>query len=215
VAAVFKSAVVYPLPHAFPYIYRLDLVLHEDVALETFATACAAIARLLGSKSFALAGAPFEFALIPSIVYREPLFFLGSGCPFLLEHIHRFGRTVYGVERPYPAVPWSDAYLFRWCRVYLPFHMVTFRRRLEYGSPVLNFCQLASLRIFLESGEKLTDPSAVRTRCVSDFTRNGREQEVLDSLFSYPGDPGLGLVYDRALGFVSETYDRLESLLAA
>lgn len=215
VSEVVKSAVAYPLPHAFPFIYRVDLVLHENVALDRFAAACEALPRLLGKKSFALSGVPVEFTLIPSIIYREPLFFLGSGCPFLLEHIHQFASTVYGQDRLYPAIAWSDADLFRWCRVYLPFHMATFRRRMEYGSPVLNFCQLASLQIFLETGEKLTDFSAVRARYVSDFMKNSREQKVVDALFKYPGDPRQGAIYDRALGFVSETYDRLESLLAA
>jgi hypothetical protein len=212
---VLKSAVAYPLPHAFPYIYRVDLVLHEKVALDRFGGACEAIARLLGNKSFAVSGVPVEFTLIPSIIYREPLFFLGSGCPFLLEHIHQFASTVYGSDCPYPAIGWSDADLFRWCRVYLPFHMVTFRRRLEYGSPVLNFCQLASLRVFLETGEKLTECSAVRARYVTEFMKNSEEQKVVDSLFSYPGDPRQGVIYDRALSYVSETYDYLESLLAA
>jgi hypothetical protein len=212
---VLQSAVAYPLPHAFPYIYRVDLVLDENVRLDSFAAACEALSRSLGKKSFALSGVPVEFTLIPAIIYREPLFFLGSGCPFLLEHIHQFGSTVYGLDHPYPAVAWSHSDLFRWCQTYLPFHMVTFRRRIEYGSPVLNFCQLASLRIFLETGEKLTASGAVRARYLSEFMKNGREQKVVDSLFDYPGDPRQGILYDRALGCVSETYDCLESLLAA
>jgi hypothetical protein len=208
------SAVVYPLPHAYPCVYRLDLILPPNIQLQSFLKACSAL-RLFGTgKSFALAGAPVEFTLIPWSVYQDPRYFLGSDCPFLLEHIKEFGSVVHGKECPYPASEWTASSLVDWCRIYLPFHMVTFRRRLDYGSPVLNFYQLASLMIFLETGSKLTDPITIRQRYEAEFTTSGRDREVADFLFRYPSDRAQPELYDEALARVSDTYDRLESLLA-
>ena len=208
-----RSAVVYPLPHAYPYVYKVDLLLRQNLSLGEFVEVCALLDRFWGGKNFTLAGAPLEFTLIPSKVYQEPLFFLGSDCPFLLEHIRQFGDAVYGDDRPYAAIGWSRSDLFDWCRVYLPFHMATFRRRLEYGSPVLNFCQLASLRIFLEKGEKLTDPLETRDQYLGEFVKSEKDRDVVDFLFRYPGASAPPALFGRALGWVSDTYGQLESLV--
>jgi hypothetical protein len=93
--------------------------------------------------------------------------------------------------------------------------MVTFRRRLEYGSAVLNFCQLVSLRVFLETGEIVTDAPALRSRCIEQSQHDGTPgTEVIDFLFKVPADSREVSVYNRALAWVSETYDHLEAVLA-
>jgi hypothetical protein len=210
-----RSAVAYPLPHAHPYTYRLDLVLRKDFSADEFVRGTEALERSLGRKNFSVDNAPVEFTLIPEGIYRNPLFFLGSACPFLLEHIQEFGETVYGSSSPWVSGVWSGGELVDWCRVYFPYHMITFRRRLEHGSPVLNFCQLASIRIFLERGERLTDPFQVRTRYCEEFVTGERGKAVLDFLFHYQALRTDNPLYDEAFAYLSDTYDRVESLLAA
>src|SRR5436190_8712950 len=91
--------------------------------------------------------------------------------------------------------------------------MMTFRRRLDYGAPVLNFCQLASLRLFLETGKKVTDFHTVRNTYEAEFIPNDRDRNVIDFLFRYPCDRAQPELYDEALRLVSDTYDQLELLL--
>jgi hypothetical protein len=213
ITGVLRSAVAYALPHAHPYIYRLDLLLRDDLSAGQLGTACEAMRRCLGEKNFAAADFPVEFALIPAGIYRNPLFFLGMPCAFLLEHVRAFGATVYGSVEPCLPSPWPRRDLLDWCRMFVPYHMVTFRRRLEYGSPVLNFCQLAGLRIFLERDERLSDGLEIRTRYREQFV-NARDEDVVDYLFRYPADPGNTALYDRATEYVAGTYAALESQLA-
>jgi hypothetical protein len=133
----------------------------------------------------------------------------------LLGHILEFGETVYGSSGPAVSRVWSRAELVDWCRVYFPYHMTTLRRRLEHGSPVLNFCQLASIRIFLERGERLTDPFQVRRRYFEEFATGDQAPSVLDILFRHQALRTDNPLYDGAFAYLSDTYDRVESLLAA
>ena len=136
------------------------------------------------------------------------MFFLGSDSPFLLEHIHRYGTAIHGDRSILPAPLWVSSQRVEWIRSYLPFHMVTFRRRLEYGWTVLNFCQLVSLRVILKTGEVVTDGPALRSRCIEQSRNEGNpETEVIDFLSEVPADSPEVSVYDPALVWVSKTYN--------
>jgi hypothetical protein len=212
ITSVLESAVVYSFPQAHPYTYRLDLVLHEGLSEEQLATACQTMKNSWGQKNFDVAGFPVEFNLIPAGIYRSPLFFLGMPYVFLLEHIREFGQVVYGSSEICLPSPWSRDDLLQWCRMFMPYHMMTFRRRLEYGSPVLNFCQLASLQIFIERDRRLTDAVEVRRVYMEEFM-NGSDEDVVDYLFRYPYERSNPALYDRATSYVAQTYAMLESQL--
>ena len=209
---VLKTAVAYPLPHSYPYSYKVDLVLRDGLSLGEFTKGVRIIEHCFGGKEFSVGKYHAEITLTLESIYKHPLLFLGSPCPFLLEHIQEFGTTVYGSPITIQgALSQSD--LIDWCRIYLPYHMFTLRRRPEYRGKTMNFYQLASIRIFLEYGDKPTDALEIRKMYLKRFGKSDRNAPILDYFLHGTGDELNEDMYHDVFIFLSNEYNRLESLL--
>jgi hypothetical protein len=108
---------------------------------------------------------------------------------------------------------WREQDLVDWCRVFLPYHRITLARRIEHSSRSINFCQIASLRLYLEKGEKETDPEIIRTRYQEVFEGEGPDDGLWDyMLLDKPGRRG-SEEYRATTSFLLKEYDHIESLL--
>lgn len=211
--SILEAAVVYPSPHWYPYEYQVDLILREGLPLEDFVKAVSAIKRGFGGRTFAIGTTHVQFTIALKSIYQHPLYFLGSPFPFLREHIQQFGALIYGSPTEAIQGTLSRADLIEWCRICLPFHMYNFRRRPEYFAKDVNFYQLASLRLFLETGEVLTDAPQIRQAYLDRFVNKNQERAVLDYYLQRPGIPASAELYADAFAFVASQYERVESLL--
>ena len=211
--SVLEAAMAYPIPHWHPYEYQVDFVLRDDLSREDFAGAIDSLRRGFGGRTFALGATHVQLTVVLKSIYQHPLYFLGSPFPFLREHIQEFGTLIYGSPLETIRGTFSRADLTEWCRLYFPFHMFTFRRRPEYVSKDCNFYQLASLRLFLEDGEIVTDAPQIRQAYLDRFMKKDSDRAVLDH-FLYRGtnerSPDL---YAEAFTFLSRQYQQVESLL--
>jgi hypothetical protein len=72
---------------------------------------------------------------------------------------------------------------------------------------------LASLRIFLETGERLTDSAETWDYYRHRFIHNATDRETAEYLWRYPCGSEDFEKYVRALALVADTYDRLEAAL--
>jgi len=211
--SILEAAVVYPSPHWYPYEYQVDLILREGLPVEDFVKAVSAIKRGFGGRTFAIGTTHVQFTIALKSIYQHPLYFLGSPFPFLREHIRQFGALIYGSPTEAIQGTLSRADLLEWCRICLPFHMYNFRRRPEYFAKDVNFYQLASLRLFLETGEVLTDAPQIRQAYLDRFVNKDQERAVLDYYLQRPGIPASAELYADAFAFVASQYERVESLL--
>lgn len=211
--SILEAAVVYPSPHWYPYEYQVDLILREGLPLEDFVKAVSAIKRGFGGRTFAIGTTHVQFTIVLKSIYQHALYFLGSPFPFLREHIQQFGALIYGSPTEAIQGTLSRADLIEWCRICLPFHMYNFRRRPEYFAKDVNFYQLASLRLFLETGEVLTDAPQIRQAYLDRFVNKDSDKAVLDYYLQRPGIPASAELYADAFTFVSDQYRRVESLL--
>ncbi len=211
--AVLGAAVVYPSPHWYPYEYQIDLVFREDVSLGDFAKAIDTLKRAFGGRTFAIGTTHVQLTVVLKSIYQHPLYFLGSPFPFLREHIQQFGALIYGSPTEAIQGTLSRADLIEWCRMFLPFHMYNFRRRPEYFAKDVNFYQLASLRLFLETHEVLTDAPQIRQAYLDRLIKKDSDRAVLDYYLQRPGIPVSGELYAHAFAFVASQYERVESLL--
>ncbi|MBI2903003.1 MAG: hypothetical protein HYY12_05380 [Candidatus Methylomirabilis oxyfera] len=213
--SVLEAAVAYPSPHWHPLAYQIDLVFREDVSLGDFAKAIDSLKRGFGGRTFALGATHVQLTVVLKSIYQQPLYFLGSPFPFLREHIQEYGALIYGTPLEAIEGTLSQADLTEWCRLFFPFHMFTFRRRPEYVSKDCNFYQLASLRLFLEDGEIVTDAPRIRQAYLDRFMTKDSDRAVLDYYLQRPGIPVSAELYADAFAFVANQYERVESLLMA
>jgi hypothetical protein len=211
--AVLKTVVSYPLPHSYPYRYKVDLVLRDALPLEDFIKGIIAIEHCFGGRKFSVEESHAEVTLTLESIYKHPLLFLGSPYPFLLEHIQEFGTTVYGQPITTIEGTLSRNDLIEWCRLYFPYHLFNLRRRPEYSSPALNFYQLASIRIFLEYGDKPTDALEIRKMYLERFGKSDRDPSILDYFLHGTVDRLDKAMYHDSFVFLSSEYNQLESLL--
>ncbi len=208
-----EAAVAYTSPHWYPYEYQVDLIFREGLSPEDFAKAIGALKRGFGGRTFASADTQVQFTIVLKSIYQHPMYFLGVPFPFLREHIQEFGAWIHGspIEAIQGSLSRGD--LVEWCRICFPFHMYNFRRRPEYFAKDVNFYQLASLRLFLETGEILTDAPQIRGAYIDRFVKEDRERAVLNYYLERPGTPISSEMYAGAFAFVASQYERVESLL--
>jgi hypothetical protein len=210
---VLKSAVAYPLPHHYPYSYKVDLVLRDGLSPGEFIEGVRTIEHCFGGKEFTIGKYHAEITLTLESIYKHPLVFLGSPFPFLLEHIQEFGATVYGPPIATVGGTWNRDDLIDWCSIYFPYHLVTFRRRPEYRAAAMSFYQLASIRTFLEYGDKPTDALETRRMYLERFKKRDRDTSILDYFLQGTGDELNENMYHDVFVFLSNEYNQLESLL--
>ncbi len=159
-----KGVLVYPVPHSYPYFYQVDLVIPDSISAERFSETVRVVEKAFRGREFYLDGHGYSITYVPESILNWPLVFLGSPYPFLKEHIQRYGMYLLWPEPPVFEKAWERKDLVAWCRIFLPYYMFTLNRRIEYSSRSINFCQLASIRLFLKTGEKETDPRVLRKR---------------------------------------------------
>lgn len=212
-ASILEAAVAYPSPHWYPYEYQVDLICRDGLSLDDFTKGVRAIRLGLGGRTFAIGAAKARVTITLNSIYRYPLHFLGLPFPFLREHIQEFGAVVYGGQIEANRGTFSRADLIQWCRMYLPFHKFNFKYRPEYFSKDCNYYQLASLRLFLETGEILTDALQIHRAYLNRFARGNRDRAVLDYYLHRAAGPASSGLYADAFTFVSDQYRRVESLL--
>ena len=177
-----KGVLIYPVPHCSPYFYQVDLVIPDDLSAVLFSETLRRAHEAFRGREFHLQGQGFSITYVPESILNWPLLFLGSPYPFLKEHIQRYGEYFLGPDPPALSGVWNQEDLVKWCRVFLPYYMITLARRIEHSSRSINFCQLASIRLFLETGEKDTDPETIRRRHRDLFKDESPEDHVWDYL---------------------------------
>ena len=91
--------------------------------------------------------------------------------------------------------------------------MFNLRRRPDYFSKDCNFYQLASLRLFLETGEILTDAFQIRQAYLDSFVEEDRDRAVLDFYLHRTLHRASPHLYAEAFTYLSNQYRVVESLL--
>ena len=212
IRSIAGSIIVYPTPHWALCEYQIDLLLHDDVAPAAFGDAVRAIKRSFGGRTFGIGGTHAQITLVPRSAFEHPWYFLGTPFPFLHEHVATFGETLFGPPPRIPAPPHSAARR-RWCAQYFLFHRFTLRYRPRYVSKDCNFCQLAAIRLFLDSGAVLTDAAQIRRAYLDAFVKPGEESQALDFLLRGDGERVDAISLDATLRLQSREYDSVEALL--
>ena len=90
--------------------------------------------------------------------------------------------------------------------------MFNLRRRIEYSTGGLNFCQLAAIRLFLETGEVETDTGRVRRRHRETFA--GSPEEGLWDYLMQTSPSHRDSLYPEGTRAVAAEYARVDELLA-
>lgn len=179
--AMLEAVLVFPVSHGHPYFYQIEILIPTDVTHETFRRTVRAIQQEFRRREFSLGKHGFSLAVSLSGTLRHPLSLLGSPFPFLREHIQRYGQCVWGERPDALRGSWGNEIRRAWCGTFLPFFLLNLKRRVEHSARTLNFCQLASVRLFLDTGQVETDAMVVRTRHQERF---GDESPV-DSVWDY------------------------------
>jgi hypothetical protein len=205
--------VAYPEPCRYPYRYRVDLLVPDDIDLDDFRKMTAALRECFGGRHFRIGAALATVTLYPSGAYRNPLLFVGSPSPFLREHLQRHARTIFGSGRVSFRGSLARADLVEWCRGFLPYHLTKYRRALHADAWPDGPARLAQLRLFLECDEIVTDYPTLIERYVDHVPGCPRGLREMERLFgSLPGteDPEH---LEAALGFLASESGRVEALL--
>lgn len=206
------GAVAYPLPFSRDGIYRLDMMLPDDVSDEDFSSFLREYRRTLRRKLFRLGENRFVSTVMLDGLARSALVQHVTPFPFFREHLQRYAVCLAGAEPEMLDGCASAADRVAWCRSFVPYYLFTLGRRIEHSSELLNFHQLASVRLFLETGEIETDADRVRRRHRDRF-EHGPDERIWGFLQrDRPGRSDRG-AYRDALGAFSHELERVESLL--
>ncbi len=208
--SIAEGIIIYPTPHWAPIEYQIDIILRDEVRPADFEDAVLAIRRSFRGRTFGILGTHAQMTLVPRRAFEHPAFLLGTPFPFLHEHVAAFGETLSRTPPRIPAPP-SHSERLRWCAQYFLFHRFTLRYRPQYVSKDCNFCQLASVRLFLEDGGILTDAAQVRSAYLDRSQISPAEIQALDFLMR-KDDRLEERAFAAAQGLQSREYDRIEAL---
>ncbi len=205
------DVLVYPTPYCLPFFYQADLLLPDDISLSELATVTELIRQAFHGREIASEGYHYAITLIPASVSCSPLVYRGSHFPFLVEHIERYGRTLFG-QYAVPVQPEGED-LIEWCRIFLPYFTSNLNRRIEHSSRTLNFRHVAAVRLFLETGEIVTDSSLLTARHRAVFGKESPTDELWDYLLrDKPGRDDHDL-YLAATERLQHELNRVEQML--
>lgn len=214
ICEMLKGALVYPVPHWQPYFYQLDLVIPDDIPHTEFRKLLKLAQDAFSAREFFLEDQGFSITYVPESVMKQPLYFLGTPYPFLKEHIQRYGAYLLGDRPESLEGGLNHQDMVKWCRTYMPFYLTTLERRVEYSSRTVNFCQMASIRLFLTTGTRETDPGKIRKRHAEVFKSGGPTDEVWDYLQrDKPGRKPFETYRSATLSLINECRE-VEALLA-
>jgi len=158
------DVLAYPTPYFYPYFYQADLLLPENISAEGLSKLADLLRKEFGGREFGVKGRYFSITLVPEKVYRTPLALRGKPFPFLVEHVERHGRMLFSSEQWTAGASAGRDELIDWCRMFFPFFAFNLGRRVEHSSRTLNFCHIAAVRLYLQTGEIVTDPTVLRGR---------------------------------------------------
>jgi len=175
------GVLVYPTPYCYPYFYQADLLLPENISVVELTTLANSIRQVFRGREFESDGYHFAISLIPFRIYQSPLVFRGSPFPFLEHHVKRYARVLFG-PNPLALDKVNSRELTEWCKIFLPYFTSNLNRRVEHSSRTLNFCHIAAVRLFLETGEIVTDPPVLRARHEKVFAEESPPPEVWEYL---------------------------------
>lgn len=211
-----SGVLVYPVPYCYPYFYQVDFVVREGLPFEEFSEMVESVKktfRTSRAREFYLGDQGYSIALVLQSIYESPLVFLGSPLPFLVEHILRYGKELLGfVTRGFQETLRPEA-LATWCRIFLPYYMFTLSYRIEHSSRTLNFSQLASIRLFLETGETQTDPLNLRDRHQAHFKAESPDDVVWDYMLKDKPGRSQQNLYRAASELLLQECRHVEALL--
>jgi hypothetical protein len=205
------GVLVYPTPYCHPCFYQVDLLLPNDISLAELTTVTKLIRQEFRGRGIASEGHHYAITLVPARVSGAPLVYRGSPFPFLVEHIARYGRMLFGPDgvtgRPY------GRDLVDWCRIFLPYVTSNLARRIEHSSRTLNFCHIAAVRLFLETGEIVTDSSLLTARHQMVFRKDSPTDKLWDYLLRDKPGREPHYLYLAATENLKYELDRVEQLL--
>ncbi len=212
--SMLKGVLSYPIPHCHPYFYQVDLMIPDGISFEQFRKIVRTVDEAFKAREFHLDDCGYSVALVLESIYSWPLVFLGFPFPFLNGHIRRYGKCLIGTVPKALEGTLCPEDLVEWCRIFLPYYMLSMSRRIEYSSRTLNYCQVASIRLFLETGETETDPLVLRERHRERF----KVESPVDHVWTYmmkdkPGRQN-NSAYKEATLLLSRECKRVEALLA-
>lgn len=203
---------VYPTPYCHPYFYQADLLLPENISTAELTALAGIIRQEYRGREFETNGYHFSITLIPIRVYQSPLVFRGSPFPFLADHVRRYGRLLLGSgSLALEAVGRQE--LIEWCRIFLPFFISNLNRRVEHSSRTLNFCHIAAVRLFLETGEIVTDPPVLKARHEKVFGQESPPSEIWDYLRRDKPGRDEHRLYLSATSHLAQELEKVEQLL--
>jgi hypothetical protein len=209
------GVLAYPTPYCHPYFYQADMLLPERISEDELTDLADILRKEFRGREFSTENYHFSITLVPEKVYRVPLAFRGTPFPFLPEHVGRYGRMLFGDE---PAAMKDSARmddLAEWCRIFFPFFAFNLGRRVEHSSRTLNFCQMAAVRLFLTTGEFVTDALFLRARHAEVFGDESPPPAVWDYLLrDKPGRREQSL-YRSAASHLAAELARVEKMLDA
>jgi hypothetical protein len=206
------GVLVYPTPYCHPYFYQADLLLPEKISIAELATLTSVLRREFRGREFESEGHHFAITLIPTNISLVPLVFRGSPFPFLAEHINQYGQVLFGPDTVVSGKA-SNRDLIDWCRIFLPYFTSNLNRRIEHSSRTLNFCHIAAVRLFLESGDIITDSPTLRARHEKVYGQESPSAKIWDYLLrDKPGKDDHALYLD-ATAHLKIELDRVEQLL--
>ena len=211
--AILEAVLVYPSPHWYPYEYQVDCILRDDLAVEELVAAVRTLRQAFQGRTFGVQGTHAQLTLIPRSVFSHPLYFVGMPYPFLCEHIRAYGTQIFGTPIAVPRSILNRSELLTWGRMYLYYHMFSLRRRPTYVAKDCNFYQLASLRLFLETGEIMTDARQIRQAYCEMYGAGPLEQTVIDFFLNRSTSQPSGHLYAAAFTFLTTQYEQVEAFL--
>ena len=176
------GAIAYPLPHAPGRSYAVDLLLPDDSSAEQLSEFLREYRVSLRRRLFRLGKFRFTSTAMLHALAESPRVQHATPFPFFREHLQRYGLFLAGARREMLSGKTDRRDLVAWCRHFLPYYMSTLGRRIEHSSAAINFTQLASVRLFLETGAVETDAAVVRRRHRELAGKHGPDDRTWDYL---------------------------------
>jgi hypothetical protein len=206
-----RGAIAYPVPYCQPDRYQLDLLLPDDLSLVGLRKAVDALRGTFGGRRARIGALSFTASLMLEGTLAHPLAYRGLPFPLLRDHLQRYARVLCGDLPPALVGAPGREDLQRACRVFLPYHMFNLRRRVEHSSAGLNFCQLAAIRLLLETDELETNAPSVQ-RLHREACARSPTEKIWDYLMQDAPDPH-DPRYAAATRAVAAEYTRVQALL--
>jgi hypothetical protein len=103
--------------------------------------------------------------------------------------------------------------LVPWCRSFYPCLALNLGRRIEHSSRTLNFCQLAGVRLFLETGDVVTDALSLKVRHREAFGEDSPPDILWEYLLRDKPGRGEGDLYRAAASRLAAEMDAVERSL--